>query len=76
MSANKGPLICETTTDGTIIEVGGEERCVVVDLGGNFHPAVCGIPVEKLKEIGSKWMYQPVRVTISIHEPTEPLLKP
>lgn len=54
MSQNKGDLICEVTSDGTIIEVGGEERCVVVDMGGNFHPVVCGVPVEKLREIASK----------------------
>lgn len=68
--------ICESTFDGTIIEVGGDDKCVVVETGGKTNLAVCDVPVETLRMIGSKLMYQPVRVTVSIHYPDEPLLKP
>lgn len=76
MSTSKEPSICEVTRDGTVIEVGGEDRCVVVDMGGDMNVAVCDVPVETLRMIASKFLYQPVKVTISLHYPDEPLLKP
>jgi hypothetical protein len=75
MSEEKGALLCGVTNEGTVIEVGGAERCVVVDLGGDLAVAVCDVDVEQLRRIASEFMFKPVKVTIQIHEPLQKSLE-
>jgi hypothetical protein len=67
--------ICEVTRGGTVIEVGGDDRRVSVDMGdGRDIVLLRDMPVDTVKVIASNLLYQPVKVTISLHYPDEPLL--
>jgi hypothetical protein len=69
MGKGKGAMIWDSVVDATVIEIGGDDQSVMVELAGGVIVQLDGVPVETLREIGSTLMYQSVRVAISIHYP-------